>query len=129
MIHDPIQIDRARKLRRNLTFAESRLWKELKSKKLAGFKFRKQHPIGQYITDFCCISAKVIVELDGDAHIGRKYEDGLRDQYFRDCGFEVIRFENCDTKYEENRVIETILKTCLKRRDLTEVIATTALHP
>lgn len=116
MINDPVQIARARNLRRDMTFAETRLWQELKGGKLGGFKFRRQHPIGSYFADFCCVQAKVIVELDGDAHLGREYQDDLRTQYFHDCGYEVVRFENCDTKYEGTKVLEVILKTCLRSK-------------
>jgi very-short-patch-repair endonuclease len=95
-----------------MTFAEERLWSVLKSGKLGGFKFRRQHPVGSHIVDFCCIKAKIIVELDGDAHLGREYPDRLREDDLRNQGYEVIRFENCDTKYDETHVAEIVLKAC-----------------
>lgn len=75
---------------------ESVLWCELKSKKLGGFKFRRQHSFGPYILDFYCAEAKLGVELDGFYHFT---EDGLerdikRDKFLHEKGIEVIRFEN-----------------------------------
>jgi very-short-patch-repair endonuclease len=62
------QIARARELRKGQTRAESRAWWLLRSRNLAGFKFRRQHPIGPYFVDFCCPDLKLIVELEGSVH-------------------------------------------------------------
>jgi very-short-patch-repair endonuclease len=105
----------ARRLRDDPTPAEVRLWKLLRSSKLAGFKFRRQHPVPPYIADFCCVAARVIVELDGDAHLGQEARDLHRESLLRQAGFEVVRFWNSDVFVEENRVIETVLKLCQAR--------------
>ncbi len=58
----------ARDLRRNLTLQERKLWRYLRSRRFGDFKFRRQHPVGSYILDFACCSARVVVELDGGQH-------------------------------------------------------------
>jgi very-short-patch-repair endonuclease len=58
----------ARKLRKEQTEAERRLWWHLRNRQLEGWKFRRQFPIGHYIVDFACIDARLIVELDGGQH-------------------------------------------------------------
>src|SRR5699024_11373570 len=58
----------ARDLRRNLTLQERKLWRYLRSRRFSDFKFRRQHPVGSYILDFACCSARVVVELDGGQH-------------------------------------------------------------
>ena len=63
-----LQLQRARRLRKTMTHAEIRLWTALRRKALANFKFRKQVPIGQYIADFVCYSASIIIEVDGGQH-------------------------------------------------------------
>src|SRR5258708_26569541 len=61
-------IERARDLRRNATATERLLWLALKGKQMRGMKFRRQHPIGAYFADFACLSARLIVKLDGERH-------------------------------------------------------------
>jgi len=65
-------LKRSRALRRKHTAAEKRLWFLLRSKKLGGFKFRRQHVIFNYIVDFFCFSEQLIVELDGPIHNTQK---------------------------------------------------------
>ncbi len=85
--------DRARTLRRNQTDAEIRLWKLLRAKRLEGWKFRRQYPIGNYIVDFACPSARLIVEADGGQHAESPY-DARRDAWLASQGWRVIRFWN-----------------------------------
>ena len=83
-------------LRKKLTPAEARLWSILKSSKLDGRKFRRQHSVGRYILDFYCASEKLAVELDGVRHYsgsGAEY-DRQRKAFLEGCGIRVIRFEN-----------------------------------
>jgi very-short-patch-repair endonuclease len=85
-----------KELRNNATPAESHLWQVLRKKKLAGRKFRRQHSIGNYIVDFYCPSEKIVVELDGDVHenpVNNDY-DRTRDNFLKNKGFKVLRFEN-----------------------------------
>ena len=89
--------ERARRLRREQTVAERRLWRQLRDRQLLGEKFRRQHPIAPYIVDFVCLSRKLIVELDGGQHAERrKAYDKNRDDYLRRKGFRVLRFWNND---------------------------------
>jgi BirA family biotin operon repressor/biotin-[acetyl-CoA-carboxylase] ligase len=81
----------ARSLRRDMTDSERRLWSGLRGEKL-GAKFRRQHPLGPYIADFACLDPKLIVELDGSQHEHQAAYDAQRDAFFRQQGFDVLRF-------------------------------------
>jgi very-short-patch-repair endonuclease len=81
----------ARALRRGMTDSERRLWSRLRMEQI-GVKFRRQHPLGNYIADFACLHPKLIVELDGSQHAGQAEYDATRDEYFRLNGFCVLRF-------------------------------------
>jgi very-short-patch-repair endonuclease len=83
--------DRARQLRREPTGAEARLWSRLRGKQL-GVKFRRQRPIGPFVTDFCCIERRLAVELDGGQHAERADDDARRSTYLLARGYRVIRF-------------------------------------
>jgi len=97
-------------LRNRSTSADAELWNILKSKKLDGRKFRRQHSIGNYIVDFCCPSEKLVIELDGDPHGEyHKIQEGeKRDKYLESLGFTVLRFENRfvfqDPEYLKNEI-------------------------
>jgi very-short-patch-repair endonuclease len=58
----------ARELRKNLTQTEARLWLKLQGRKMEGWKFRRQAPIGPFIADFYCPAARLVIELDGSSH-------------------------------------------------------------
>lgn len=89
-------LDEARQLRQNQTPAEETLWQLLRNKKLNGLKFRRQHQIGSYITDFYCHEKKLIVELDGEVHnnIEQQKHDSIRDKFLTSSGFNILRFPN-----------------------------------
>ena len=89
-------VGQARKLRRDTTEVESLLWKHIRNRNLAGMKFRRQHPIGRYIADFCCEEEKLVVELDGGQHIGDADRDEERTQYIEKCGYRVVRYWNSE---------------------------------
>ncbi|THD69049.1 endonuclease domain-containing protein [Robertkochia marina] len=94
--HNPSR-DFRRFLRRRMTPAETYLWGFLKSKKLEGRKFRRQHGIGKYVVDFYCPSERLIVELDGEVHFGDDQVtsyDEKRAAYFERLGIRVLRYEN-----------------------------------
>ena len=100
---------RARKLRQNATDAETLLWRHLRDRRLAGFKFRRQHVIGHYIVDFVCPSEKLIVELDGGQHAERVAYDERRTGYLESNGFRVVRFWNNDLLRDVDSVLVVIL--------------------
>ena len=88
-----LERDEARRLRRFETDAEYVLWRQLRAKKLRGLKFRRQHPMGPYIVDFCCIDKQIIVEVDGSQHLDAEY-DTQRTAFLNRNGYRVIRFWN-----------------------------------
>jgi very-short-patch-repair endonuclease len=88
----------ARKLRREATAAEKRLWRFLKNAQLEGFKFRRQVPLSECIVDFACLEARLIIEIDGATHSSEVdlSRDAEREGRSRSCGFEIMRFQNQD---------------------------------
>ncbi len=101
--------DRRRGLRQNQTKAEEILWFELRNNKL-GAKFKRQHSIGGYITDFYCQKYKLIIELDGEIHDtkeARKY-DAVRDKYFNELGYIISRFKNSEVENDTESVLKRI---------------------
>jgi len=108
-----------KKLRNNSTSAEASLWKLLKDKQLEGRKFRRQHSIKYYIVDFYCSSEKLIIELDGMPHsqYSQIEKDEIRDKYFEDNGYKVLRFENRFVFQDPEYVLETIKK--LFKKEIT----------
>jgi len=79
-------------LRREQTLVEKRMWHRLRAKQFYGIKFRRQHPIGPYIVDFCSPSAKLVIELDGGRHADQREYDERRTSYLKQYGFKVLRF-------------------------------------
>ena len=88
--------ERARRLRRELTKAESAMWDMLRDLRPYGARFRRETPIGPYSADFAWLSALLIVEVDGDSHEtegGRRHDFG-RDAFLKNQGFTLLRFDN-----------------------------------
>lgn len=86
-------LNRARKLRREMSDEERILWMLLRDRRFAGFKFRKQVPLGDYVVDFVCFGSKLILELDGSQHTEPEQAtfDAERTQYLEAAGFRVAR--------------------------------------
>ena len=99
---------KARQLRRDQTDAEQTLWARLRDRQLRGAKFRRQHPIGPFIADFCCPEGKVIVELDGGQHAEKVAADQKRSRFLEGQGYQVLRFWNHDVLKDTNAVLERI---------------------
>jgi very-short-patch-repair endonuclease len=102
---------RAKELRRDATGAEGMLWEELRGRKLAGRKFRRQHPIGRFIADFYCDDAKLIIELDGFVHAEptQQERDAIREEILaRFIGVTLLRFTNHQVINEREKVLQTI---------------------
>ena len=97
--------------RSNPTEAEKVLWEQVRGKKVEGYKFRRQHIIGRYITDFICLSRKLVIEVDGLIHTLPDHiiNDIDRTKELNELGFEVIRFTNNEIIFETEKVIESIL--------------------
>ena len=81
-----------RRLRNNMTDAEQSLWRCLRRKQMSDFKFRRQHPLGDYIIDFVCLEVMLAVEVDGGQHNAQEAEDTVRTEYLKRAGFRVLRF-------------------------------------
>jgi very-short-patch-repair endonuclease len=111
---DPESIKRARKLRSQQTPLEAILWKRLRAGQLGGYKFRRQHPIGGYIVDFCCEEAKLVVEVDGDSHALQEEYDENRTMFLKNTGYRVVRITNRDVSKNIDSVLELILQECKK---------------
>jgi very-short-patch-repair endonuclease len=97
MTDKPKNINLAQQLRRKQTDAENKLWMHLKNRRLSGVKFRRQHPIGNYIVDFVCLELKLIIEIDGHHNEEQFIEKDLqRQNWLESAGFQLIRFWNND---------------------------------
>ena len=99
---------RARSLRHGDNIAEAVLWNELKDRRLGGFKFVRQFPIGPYFADFACRKQRLVVEVDGSQHADSD-ADRTRDAFMSSRGFSVMRFWNRDVLKATASVCETIL--------------------
>ena len=86
----------AKRLRYEMTDAERVLWREVRAHRFAGFKFKRQEPLGLYVVDFVCYEAKLIVELDGGQHANQQEADAERTRWLESRGFRVVRFWNND---------------------------------
>ncbi len=106
----PKTILRAKELRLAPTPAEAKLWLHLRVNQLNGHSFRRQHAIGSFITDFCCIKRKLVIELDGGQHIEQEAYDLERTAYLQSRGYRVLRFWNDDVMKNIDRVVEVIVE-------------------
>jgi len=98
----------ARKLRKEQTDAETKLWHMLRDRRLAGKKFRRQHPIPPYVVDFFCNEERLVIEIDGGQHAKAKERDEARTAFLEKHGYRVIRFWNNEVLKETEAVLERI---------------------
>ncbi len=98
----------SREFRKKQTETESLLWSRLRSRQLGGLKFRRQHPIGRYIADFCCHEHRLVIEVDGGVHMkqDQRFYDKLRQEDIEAQGYRVVRV----TTEEVKRDIEAVLR-------------------
>jgi very-short-patch-repair endonuclease len=99
---------RARRLRRDETEAEYRLWGDLRNRLLNGFKFSRQIPIGPYFADFICRETSLVVEIEGGQH-SESPHDLVRTKFLNENGYSVLRFWNDEVLRERRAVLETVL--------------------
>lgn len=111
--------NRARSLRQIENDAEQMLWLELRARRLNGFKFVRQLPIGPYFADFACRDERLVVEVDGSQH-AKSEGDAIRDRYMVANGWSVIRFWNTCVLQDRDSVLETITAIA-ERRLMNEV--------
>jgi len=117
--------DLARKLRRNSTAPERRLWRLLYPFRTGSFHFRKQVQVGEYYVDFACLHAGLVIELDGETHASglAQSNDATRDDYLAGRGFSVLRFSNDDVMTNPEGVF-TVISTALATRPTSQRAAT-----
>lgn len=110
---NPIILKHAREMRHPQTPAEVTLWQYLRNRNLE-FKFRRQHPIERFITDFYCAEVKLCIEIDGDTHFEQEQQeyDSARTEVLESIGCSVIRFTNNDVRHDINAVAQVILDIC-----------------
>jgi very-short-patch-repair endonuclease len=108
---------RARKLRASQTSAEARLWQALRNRKLARWKFRRQHPIDRYVVDFVTLDGKLVAEVDGATHSapGELARDAHRTHVIELLGFLMVRVTNVDVYENLDGVLEMIDRTLRPR--------------
>src|SRR6185369_5556095 len=107
--------ERAKKLRREMTPAETILWKELRTNKLNDLHFRRQQIIDGYIVEFYCHQHSLIVEVDGEIHDLQKESDADRQDYLIARGFRMIRFTNEEIGKDLKSVLKKIVEACKEK--------------
>jgi adenine-specific DNA-methyltransferase len=101
----------ARRLRRDATDVEAKLWHNVRNRRLGGYKFRRQATVSYYVVDFLCVQARLIVELDGGQHSAAT--DRKRTHALARLGFRVSRFWNNEVNENLEGVLQRILEECL----------------
>jgi very-short-patch-repair endonuclease len=101
-----------------MSVSEKRLWAILRDRRI-GFKFRRQHPLGDYVLDFYCAEAKLNIETDGEQHQNTKLSDRLRDRQIAEHGILTLRIPTKDLfdlqALIENKWFERIIALCEER--------------
>ena len=105
------QRELARSMRKTPTAAEELLWERLRSKRLAGLKFRRQHPVGRFVVDFYCVDCGIAIEVDGPVHDSQDTEDSARQQSLEERGIRFVRFTNESVLRDIDRVLRDIVST------------------
>jgi Uncharacterized protein conserved in bacteria len=102
-------VGRARAFRKSMTDGEQKLWSRLRGKQLE-YYFRRQTSIGKYIVDFVCWKEKLVVEIDGSQHFTNagKEHDRIRDQFLKEQGFRILRFDSVEVLNNTDGIIEAI---------------------
>jgi leucyl-tRNA synthetase len=112
----------AKQNRKEATVEEDIIWQEIRNKNIAGFKFRRQHPVAGYIPDFVCLEKRLIVEIDGEYHNDeeQKIFDKGREEWLKEAGFTMIRFTNDQVNNNLSTVLKEIEQALLNKETFTE---------
>ncbi len=104
----------AKDMRINATDAEELLWQNLRGRKVAGLKFRRQHPIDKFIADFYCHEKNLVIELDGGIHDSKEQKevDKVRTYELNELNITVLRFKNEEVLFDIHNVIKRIIEVC-----------------
>ena len=102
----------SRELRKNMTETERLIWSRIRGRQLRGYQFYRQKPIGNFIVDFYCPKAHLVIELDGGQHYHGecKAKDSMRDIFLNELGLKVLRFSDRDVLEDLTSVLEAIWK-------------------
>ena len=113
--HSELALKRARVLRADLTPPEAMIWRWLRGRRFGDWKFRRQHPIGNYIVDFYCHELRLAIEIDGSQHEFQQLYDVNRDGDLSKLGVAVLRIESSDVRRDPQTVadqIEGAIESC-----------------
>jgi len=99
-----------RQLRKNSTEVEKKLWFHIRNRQILDCKFRRQHSIGNFVVDFCCVEVKLVIELDGGQHSEFIEKDRLRTIELNKKGFKVLRFWNHEVVENLGGVLQKIFE-------------------
>ena len=101
---------RARRLRKDETWAEKLMWRWLRDRRFTGYKFRRQHPLGIYYLDFFCEEAQLNIEVDGLHHgfPDQREHDIKREKFLQSRGIQTLRFWNCHLRRNAQSIRDTI---------------------
>ncbi len=102
----------AKRLRKEMTKAETLFWEKLRDRRFLNLKIRRQHPLMEFIADFYCHDIKLLIEIDGEYHeddYQKKY-DTERDKYLSKFGYTTIRFKNEEVENDLDEVLKTLKK-------------------
>jgi very-short-patch-repair endonuclease len=107
--------ERSKLLRQRSTPEERTLWAILRNRKLANYKFRRQHNLGFFVADFYCPQVKLVIEIDGENHRDQKDYDDQRTIELEGKDYKVLRFTNVQVRESIDKVLEQILDVCRQR--------------
>ena len=107
----------ARTLRKNMGDSELKLWSRIRRKQIFGLQFYRQRPIGNYIVDFYCPKAELVLEVDGLQHMNKLaiQKDKYRGSYLKQQGVKVLRFDNLQVLKQLDAVVEKVCQTAASR--------------
>jgi len=110
LYNDPIKKPTRRRLRKDATDAERKLWAILRNRQIDGLKFFRQYSVGSYVLDFYCPEKRLALEIDGGQHgdVDSQQHDAQRDSYLKELGIRVVRFWNNDVLQNAEGVAQKI---------------------
>ena len=117
LVDQSVMVARARRLRRQQTYTERLLWGGLRGRRAEGFKFRRQHVIGDAIADFACPEVRLVVEVDGATHDAAWQRDVARTRRLERCGWTILRVDNKDVLESLEAVLWLIERTARELAD------------
>ncbi|MBH8571925.1 DUF559 domain-containing protein [Nostocaceae cyanobacterium CENA369] len=111
---NPVKLQRAKELRRQMTPEEKILWQHLRANRLHGLHFRRQQIIDGFIADFYCHAARLVIEVDGKIHEQQAEYDVERGKVLTGCGLRLLRIKNEEVRQELDKVLILISQACCK---------------